>query len=927
MHLRRQVLRYVSIVMIALCFVLLAVGAFSILSSAERTDRVRAVSDSERLDHALASREADYARQAKDWSMWDATYNYLQTRDPAYIAENLPDSTMANLKLNVFALFDARGQPVYVKCFDLDSGKPTTIASIGRLLADTPSLNLAAASISKGGIVTVAGGRSMILGAATVLPSSAKGKGLGTLVMGRLLDPALVSEIARETQLSVEIDQSSAEAGPVSARTSGDYVLVSSPLEDVTGRQFGRTVVKSAREAWKEAGTSTIFFAIGLVILVGSTVPALGHGMDAIVLRRLGLLSDGVGRTTSSGVPERLEIGGSDELSSLASDVEGMARALDYSRGQVEEARQQLELRVEERTAELRRAVTELEDEVALRRAAEDAAAASTQRYRSLIENLADVVFVADREGILRFISPAVEATLGFSPEELVGKAVTALLGKSSREPVLQRIKKGIPETGEHVTSTAMTRDGRELDAEIILTPLLGMPGEVQGILRDITAQKQHENQLIHMASHDFLTGLPNRRRFEDEVRRALVGAQRRSSHGAVLWFDLDRFKEVNDLLGHKAGDELLVGVARRLSSVVRGDSVLARLGGDEFAVLLPGADETEAKGAAERLLKEVAQVSMRVDGRVARASASLGIVLYPESGDDTQELLARADMAMYQAKELGGAHYRLYEAGDDWRSAIEDRRTWVEQIELALTQDGLVLYAQPIADATTGTTVGYELLVRMLGLDGEPILPERFLPVAERVGLIVDIDIWVLREAIGLLAQTDGEGFGLNVNVSARTLGDDRWLDVLTSEISASNADSARLTIEITETAIINDIARADDVVRAIKRLGCRVSLDDFGSGFTSFQHLKQLDLDDIKIDGSFVQGLINNLDDQHLVKAIVEMASGLRLRTTAEYVESEESLQMLRSFGVQQVQGYALGRPGPNCEVLPQRSGQLSA
>ncbi|HSK48557.1 MAG TPA: EAL domain-containing protein [Coriobacteriia bacterium] len=560
----------------------------------------------------------------------------------------------------------------------------------------------------------------------------------------------------------------------------------------------------------------------------------------------------------------------------------------------------------------------DLQAQTVRRKLAERAQAASEQRYRSLLENLNDTVLLMEPGGTISFISQASKATFGIEPIDAIGNSLGNLLGEEAAESVRRQLERTGPTDECHTVVKWHSADGRSLDVEIILTPLESENGRMQGILRDITARRQVENQLLHLASHDFLTGLYNRRRFEEELERSLSESRRRGSAGAVLWLDLDGFKDVNDTLGHKAGDELLVRVARRLSSSVRAESIAARLGGDEFAVLLPEADEAEALAAAQRLLADIAEVRVEVEGRMLRASASFGIVLYPQHGITVEDVLSRADVAMYRAKDLGRGRCQLFDPGDDWRSAVEDRRVWIEMVEMALAEDSLVVYAQPINDISTSRCVSYELLVRMADLDGAVILPEHFLPLAERTGIIVDIDLWIMKQAVELLRLSPDDGFRLNINVSPRTLSDPLVLPTLASLLTEDPLDASRLTVEITETAIIVDILSAHETLQEIKRLGCLIALDDFGSGFTSFLHLKQLPIDDIKIDGSFVERIGERLSDQHLVRAMVEMAKGLNMHTTAEFVDSAESLELLRKFGVDKAQGYVIGRPRPAREIL---------
>ena len=591
----------------------------------------------------------------------------------------------------------------------------------------------------------------------------------------------------------------------------------------------------------------------------------------------------------------------------------------EQSREELQATHDELETRVAERTSELRQAISQLETQVEARCAAEEERAASEARYRLLIDNLTDTVFTLDANGLITFVSPGVEWAFGYHPGDLLGKPLETLLTSSSAQTVGRQVERGVAKDGTTLSLDAVTADGRELHVEMVLSPIHATLGEMQGIIRDVTARRRYEDELLHIASHDFLTGLANRRRFEEELARTLAGAKRHDTQGAVLWIDLDNFKDVNDTLGHHAGDELLVDIARALRASVRAESVLARLGGDEFAVLMPLATRDEAAAAGERLLEEISKVKVLLSGRVVSTRGSMGIVMFPGDGVEVDDLLARADMAMYRAKQLGRARSVFYTRDGGWRDEMEDRRVWVEQIEHAIRENTFGAFAQPIVDLNIGTIDSFELLIRMMGADGAFIPHARFIGIAERTGLVVDIDLWMLREAVRILGEFNDPRIRVSVNLSPRTLGDERFLSAVPQMISDAGISAERLGVEVIESAVVVDIGRTQEVLREMKRIGCRVSLDGFGSGFTSFLHLKQLPVDTLKIDASFVQRVDECPSDRHLVRAMVEMARGLGLTTVATCVETGHTVDVLRELGVDAVQGNHIGRPGIAREVIP--------
>jgi diguanylate cyclase (GGDEF)-like protein len=443
--------------------------------------------------------------------------------------------------------------------------------------------------------------------------------------------------------------------------------------------------------------------------------------------------------------------------------------------------------------------------------------------------------------------------------------------------------------------------------------------------LADITERKRAQSELEHLADHDPLTGLLNRRRLEADVTRDLAAAARYDTGGAVLVLDLDNYKYVNDSLGHGVGDQLICRAAEVLSGHLRESDTVARLGGDEFAVVLPHADAGAAARVAQMLLDGVREeaVVSTMDGP-RRATASIGIALM-SPGLTTEELMAQADIAMYEAKERGKDRAQLFDPGGDRQAQAKAGLSWAERIRAALRDGRFVLHAQPIV-GLAGNHVDrrYELLVRMRSETGEMVSPGVFLPVAERFDLIADIDRWVLRRAAGLLGELRARGRSavmLSVNLSGRSI-DLEMLDLLRSALDRTNGDPRRLTVEITETAAIADLERAKAFAEGLSAMGSRLALDDFGSGFASFHYLKHLDFDEIKIDGEYVQDMADSETHRLLVRSLVDIAQGLGKDTTAEFVSDDRTIELLNEFGVCWGQGFHLGRPAPLEEhglVLP--------
>ncbi len=439
-----------------------------------------------------------------------------------------------------------------------------------------------------------------------------------------------------------------------------------------------------------------------------------------------------------------------------------------------------------------------------------------------------------------------------------------------------------------------------------------GSPRHLLAQLQDVTERKRFEGRLQHMADHDPLTGLLNRRRFEEELDRQVAAVQRYGARGALLVLDLDHFKVVNDTLGHNAGDELIVSVADVLRARLRETDVVARLGGDEFAILLPEADLPDAELVAASLVGEIRRHATVLNGdRPRRVTASLGVALFEPPLHAGEEVLVNADLAMYDAKEAGRDRHAVFATERYAEPRMKSRVAWVERIHAALEDDRFVLEAQPIRDLHTGEITQCELLLRMLDGEGGTVPPGAFLYVAERYDLIQDIDRWVASRAIELLHEHPGLIF--EVNVSGKSLNDPLLLETIETGLQISGVDPRRLIFEVTETAAVANIHQARIFAERLAALGCRFALDDFGAGFGSFYYLKHLPFDYLKIDGEFISNCLRSRTDQLVIEAVVGIARGLGKATIAEFVGDDRTERFLRGNGVDFAQGFHIGRPVP--------------
>ncbi len=434
--------------------------------------------------------------------------------------------------------------------------------------------------------------------------------------------------------------------------------------------------------------------------------------------------------------------------------------------------------------------------------------------------------------------------------------------------------------------------------------------------LQDIEERRRFEGELGYLVDHDPLTGLVNRRGFVRELNRQLAYVRRYGAGAAVLFIDVDDFKSVNDSFGHSVGDELIVSVAQAISARLRETDMVARLGGDEFAVLLPHASGTEAARLSETLLEAIrAAADATLPEPHGRVTASVGITAFqdPPAEVGADDILIDADLAMYAAKAAGKNRVKI--AGDTDLERMRTHLTWSQRVRQAVTEGRFELHTQPILDLATDEVDQWELLLRLPGEGAELIPPSQFLYTAERSGLILEIDRWVLGQAIDLLAHHHHAGVDLklSVNVSGRSVGDLELPALLQRLLMDRQVDPSKLVLEVAETAAIANMDHARTFAARLTDVGCGFALDDFGAGFGSFYYLKYLPFDYVKIDGEFIRNLPGSSTDQLILDSIVQMCKGLGKATIGEFVGDAQTVEVLKVHGVDYAQGYHLGRPRP--------------
>ncbi len=561
------------------------------------------------------------------------------------------------------------------------------------------------------------------------------------------------------------------------------------------------------------------------------------------------------------------------------------------------------------------------------------------ENLAAILESVGEGVYGVDKNSRITFMNPAALKVLGLhdvKPLLGVGANEAFHLEHQSENKDLLREAYYSGEKLKGWETVFKHQSGKEIPVDCTLFPL-SVNGKQEGSViafRDISERKMMEEKLRWQATHDHLTGLFNRRYFEADLEKELSAASRTGVMSAVVYMDLDRFKYVNDTAGHEVGDKLLVDLSREISKHIRRQDIAARIGGDEFAIILKNVDDTQAIDIADEIRIALSGLRVQHEEKSYHVNASFGVAMMDIDDLTAGDIMANADIACHISKRMGRNQTHIYEKTSDEHNSMGKELGWSVRIREALENDKFVLHYQPIMQMKDVDLVNlpaqdgalwrrhlsevdkiysYEVLVRMVDENGVLNYPDSFIPTAERFNMMTDIDMWVLDHALQAMIATgqSGSNVRLSINICGNTVDSDETLDIIKSLIDKYNVAPSSLTFEVTETCAIANLEQANDFINELRKIGCRFSLDDFGSGFCSFSQLKNLPTDYVKIDGQFVRSMARGATDRAIVTAMNDVAHSLGRYTVAEYVESPEIVRLLKICGVDKVQGNYISIP----------------
>jgi diguanylate cyclase (GGDEF)-like protein/PAS domain S-box-containing protein len=880
--------------------------------------------DIERVVNAIGFEAQNLSSLARDYAVWDETYQYARGANPGYIEANLGETVYDNLNLGLFAVYDARGRALIAVCDERDQPSvPCEDYPDGFTISRWRTTD----DSGDNGIIAVVG-KTILCAFTPIVRSDGSGTPAGVLLMGRTIDGNFVSELRERTGVVVEVLPGTysggvpLEGGVARVRvgihpdSAGSIIRGVVQFFDPSGRPVIQLGTKSPRILLRQSQyfvrSIVVLFALIMLLYVGALTYAF-HNWITLPLSSIESALDSFESQVS-------EINSGETGDKLFSPPETLYRKTDEI-GKIADMIRQMHEKTREAHLEVMKAKEGLEKLISRRNETLASVNTKLEMFKKVLENTSEAVIITDLDGNIMDMNDAMCLMSGYAREELLGQ--NPRIFHSGRHDVgfYRTMWDGLIKNG-HWEGELWDRkkDGALFPKWQTINTIYddrGLPSNYIGVSTDISVIKEAEDKLNHLAYFDPLTGLPNRMLFADRLEHEISCAKRSKGLFALLFIDLDRFKNVNDTMGHPTGDELLVKVSQRLTSLIRESDTLSRIGGDEFTIILKDIAREENAGTIASSIVQKMAMRFEIGTTDIYIGASVGIALYPKDANDAETMIRKADAAMYLAKDAGKGMYRY--ASGEMEIANQGKIEIDSKMHKALERNEFLLYYQPqnsVGEATpampTGL-VGAEALIRWRPEPDVLISPGDFLPVAEETGFIAPLGDWVLLQACkDAKSWLDmGKGVQISVNVSARQFESGSLVDMVTSVLQTTGLPPRFLKLEVTESGCMRNISLVTETMKRIRAMGVSFAIDDFGTGYCSLQYLHRLPVDCLKVDQSFVRAMDDDHSGGDIVSAVISMAKAFGLSSIAEGVETYEQLERLRQRGCDNIQGYLVSRP----------------
>lgn len=849
-------------------------------------------------------------RLAKDWGKWDDTRDFIINQNSKYIENNLTPQSLIVLNIDFIVFANLQGEIVFT--YNGDSDYPDGLAN--ELYKIKEIIFVKDDNSHETGGITEIKGTPTILTCAKVTNSDATKPANGTIIYGKFIDNKCINKLREELHLDLKynsfndideiIQKQLANQNNMILHISDIKSILYKVIYDLKNEPYIVFAVNLDRKITQNGKNTIYIFFIIISAVVMASLFCIYWFISKNITSRLNRICKEIEIIKQNNtISDIISIDNyKDEITYLTNELNNMLRTL-------ADAKENLEEKIFERTYELRNTNALLNEEIEIRKRKEE----ELKLFKNIFTNTNDAIFITEPDETILCANPSFYLLSGFKPGEVIGFKPDIIKSTLHAPEFYKQLDNELFLKGQWSGELwCQSKEGNVFPVIMSISSIHNRAGELKYriiIMHDISKLKENEAQLFFQAYYDALTGLPNRTLCYDRLDHAMKTARRSGAKVAVLYLDLDNFKNINDTLGHNAGDELLNKVAVKLQQSLRASDTISRIGGDEFIIIIEALNEPQAAATlAEKIIKEIKN-PFNLNGTIVNTSTSIGITIYPDDATTIDDLIKYADMAMYQAKSKTKGSYQFYMP--DMEESIKRLVQLEYDLKMAIENDEFVMHYQPVQDTNSGEVLFFEALVRW-NRGGEIIYPSEFIDFIENSNLVHDFTRMILQKVcrcISALSQT-GRQVNISVNISGNNLTDTDFDTFMDSLIEHFKIKPSQIILEITEYVLLN----APEIVKTLTNLsnkGFTICLDDFGTGYSSLTSLKEFPIKKIKIDRSFIKNIQNNQDDAAICEALVKLSRSLGMQIVAEGVETDHQRDILKTLGCFAHQGYFYSKP----------------